>query len=361
MNIRKFFFPIYLVLVVGGILLISELVSMQINHKRGIELPFFIGSGGAVGSFRGDERFSVLDPHLGYGRGEREPSVEEFQSRYNWHRGFAIYSDKPLDQLDRPLILTLGGSTTDPLNHETSWPEELSQLLSERGISGTVVNGAAGGYSTNQELLKLIRDGIEFRPDLVISYSAVNDRGVYGPLPYPMVHRYQRELLANITQSNLLPLLPNTISVLKSIGSDGEDNQLRYTLGLETQRNLGEWYARNLMLMNAVAQAGGAEFLGVIQPNAYVGHYEWQARYEDDGKPKEYIDALRALYEQISDLPASAGYVHSFIEIFDGTDGVYKNDGVHTLKKGDRIVAENMLALIEKETSLLQSAAAQHK
>jgi len=346
MSLRKYFFPLYLLVVVASILFVLEFISLQINRSGGVEIPFFFGSGGSVQHFRSSDRFGALDPHLGYAYDDGEPSVERFRSRYTWYRGFAIYSNRPLEQLDRPLILTLGGSTTDPLHHDASWPEELAKLLVERGLAGTVVNGAAGGYSTNQELLKLIRDGIEFRPDLVISYSGVNDRGSYGSLPHPMVHRYQRTLLRNLTQSGTAPLVPNTISLLKSLADPDNESQLSYTLGVKTKRSMGEWYARNLSLMHAVTQASGAEFLAVVQPSAYVGNYEWPPDSDKGGKSAQYVAALRSLYAEIEDLPHQPDYVHSFIGIFDGVEGVYEKDGVHTTHKGNRMIAEDMLELI---------------
>ncbi|MEZ4281820.1 MAG: SGNH/GDSL hydrolase family protein [Myxococcota bacterium] len=351
MGPQKAFFTLYLVVVVGALFALFEFVSLRINRSEGIDLPYLIRRGDSVETFRGGERFTAIDPHLGYGRGENEPAVVVFRERHVWRRGFAIYGDAPEGAPARPLILTLGGSTTDPLNHETSWPEELAAMLVERGLPGTVVNGAVGGYSTNQELLKLVRDGIELAPDLVISYSAVNDRGAYGPLPHPMVHAYQRQILANLTQSRLHRMLPNTVSLIQRWGGR-DDDALGYSLGLETQRSLGEWYARNLSLMNAVARASGAEFLGVIQPNAYVGADAGAGRFLANGKSDEYVVALRDFYAQIVDVPERLHYVHSFIDIFDGAQGVYSEDGVHTLRAGDRLIAQAMLSLIERETSL---------
>ena len=353
MKWNRLFFPIYVVVVVASIFLVAEYVSQQINRSNGVELPFFIGSGESLSAYRSN-KFYNLDPHLGYAFSDHEPLVEKFRARYAWHEGFAIYSSVP-KQLDRPLILTLGGSTTDGLSHATSWPEELAQLLREQDIAGTVINGAVGGYSSNQELLKLVRDGIEFRPDLVISYSGVNDRGRYSRLPHPMVHPYQREILSGLTQSRPLPLLPNTIALLRSFGSTDE-RQLRFTFGLATERSLGDWYARNLSLMNAVSQASGAEFLAVVQPNAHVGDYEWAADFQKNGPMAKGVLALQSLYGQIKELPAQIAYVHSFIDIFDGIQGVYRKDGVHTTQKGSQIIAENMLALIRSETELLRSS-----
>lgn len=353
MRSKDFLFAFCLCAIVACILLLAEVISFQINQSRGVDLPFFFGSVVSTRSFRGGDRFSALDPHLGYARGDGEPAVETFRTRYAWCDGFATYSTEPLDQLDRPLILTLGGSTTDPLSHDSSWPEELAKLLLERGRVATVINGAAGGYSSSQELLKLIRDGIELHPDLVISYSGVNDRGAYGSLPHPMVHSYQRELLGNLTQSgNVSPLVPNTISLLRSLREPDGSSQLSFTLGVETKRSLGGWYSRNLSLMSAVARASDAEFLAVVQPNAYVGSYEWAADFEENGKPAQYVEALRSLYAEIEDLPAQADYVHSFVEIFDGTEGAYRQDGIHTTRKGDRIIAEHILELIAQETTL---------
>jgi len=355
MILKKYSYAIYLVVVVGSIFLILEFVSLKINRSRGIEFPFFFASGGSVENRTDDGRFLSIDPHLGYARSDTERQVEKFRSRYPWYRGFAIYSNEPMDRLERPLVLTLGGSTTDPLNYTSSWPEELAILLEEQGISGTVVNGAVGGYSSNQELLKLIRDGIEFHPDLVISYSGVNDRGRYGSLPHPMVHSYQRELLGSLVQRGLPPVLPNTISLLSSL-REGDEDRIRYTLGLETKRTLGEWYARNLSLMNAVAQASGARFIGIVQPNAYVGSYEWAADFRDNGKSAKYQAAIGSLYNEIENLPAQADYVYSAIDIFDGIEDVYLEDGIHNTEKGFGIIAEYVLELIRTETEILGSS-----
>ena len=165
----------------------------------------------------------------------------------------------------------MGGSTTDPVKFDHSWPEELSKLLAERGISGTVVNGGTAGYSTNQELLKLVRDGLEFKPDIIISYSGVNDRGAWGKPPYPMVHPYQQYILEFLTQPAYSPLFPNTIYLLSQILWGSRPARMTATLGVRSSRTLGQQYERNMTLMAAIARASGATFYGIIQPNAYVG------------------------------------------------------------------------------------------
>jgi lysophospholipase L1-like esterase len=350
---RKYIvFTIYLIVTVGFLLLAAEFASLRINRSRGVYLPFLFANM-KVKSFRPGERFNNLDPHLGYSHGENESRVSALREKYSWYSGFAVYAQKPLDQLDHPLILTLGGSTTDPVFGKL-WPEELAGLLVEQELTGTVVNGGTGGYSSSQELLKLIRDGLEFRPDLVISYSGVNDRGTYGALPHPMVNGYQRQLLDNLVRSGDVPYFPNTISLLKSVLSlkPGSTSGLTINLGLAVDRNRGEWLYRNFALMNAVSRESGSVFLAVVQPNAYVGSYEWASDFENNGKPQYYIDSLRSLYIEIGEIAVQPDYVHSFMDIFNGIEGVYKGDGVHTREIGNRVIAENMLELIKKETKL---------
>src|SRR5262249_19633208 len=151
-----------------------------------------------------------------------------------------------------------------------SWPEELSKLLQEKQILGTVINGGTGGYSTNQELFKLIRDGLEFKPDIVISWSGWNDRDVYDVLPYPMIHKYQIRFLENILTLKHPMFFPSTVRLLQII-QNAEPRRLGYTLGVPSKRTPAENYKRNMQLMHAIAVANGAEFFGFIQP---IGNLE---------------------------------------------------------------------------------------
>src|SRR5262245_21678741 len=170
MKISKIVLTIYVgVVTIAGLFLV-EIVSREINLANGIDIPLL-----KIPSFHGkkDEQFLTIDPHLGYARGNREKKVSKLQDKYTWIEGLAVYNKKGHPELEHPIILAMGGSTTDAVQSNQSWPEELSKLLAEKGISATVVNGGTGGYSTNQELLKLVRDGVEFDPDIIISYSGV--------------------------------------------------------------------------------------------------------------------------------------------------------------------------------------------
>ena len=175
-----------------------EISSFFILRTSGVDAPIFLNLGGPGKKLQkndgeGGLKYSAIDPHLGYAHSNGEKDVRNLSKEFTWLDGFLIYSNQT-SNFQRPIILTLGSSTTDGIRSGHSWPEEFARIMKEKRYSGTVINGGIGGYTTNQELLKLIRDGLEFFPDVVISYGGISDRGEYGELPYPMVHTYQREL-----------------------------------------------------------------------------------------------------------------------------------------------------------------------
>ncbi|MGB0084110.1 MAG: GDSL-type esterase/lipase family protein [Rhodomicrobiaceae bacterium] len=345
--LKRFMFPAYLVITTMLGLLLIEWVALEINKHNGNPAPFLWNDNKSYTKRHSSDNFSLIDPHLGYARGLSERRVKDFiRKGYEWKDGFAIYK-APKSPYQRPIILTLGGSTTDAVQYGHSWPEELANILKGKQIAATVINGGVGGYSTSQELLKLIRDGVEFSPDIVISYSGVNDRGTYGKLPHPFVHRYQEELFRGIVDTRPT-FMPNTI-VLIDGSTDLIDGGVRgYTLGLATTKFYPEWYIRNITLMKAVSNVSGAQFFGVLQPNAYVGNFPWSTQFEaKKGKPKEYISALRSLYQGLQESPAYMSLVHDFTSIFDDYKDAYIEDGVHTTIAGEVIIATNIYKLIE--------------
>lgn len=94
-------------------------------------------------------------------------------------------------------ILSLGGSTTDPLQaNMVSWSEYLYLQLSKIFDDVEIICGGIASLTVSQELHKLIRDGLLFEPDIVISYSGVNDGvGMFYDKTYPFIQNYQYALI----------------------------------------------------------------------------------------------------------------------------------------------------------------------
>jgi hypothetical protein len=83
---------------------------------------------------------------------------------------------------NQPVIVTLGGSTTSGFYQHFSdghtWPLFLEGIVSKKGYQ--VINGGVGGYSSSQELLKLITEVRRLRNvKLVISFNGINETPFY--------------------------------------------------------------------------------------------------------------------------------------------------------------------------------------
>ena len=347
---KRLGFALYLIVSTVFLLACIEIGSFLILKARGAEAYLFYHhlefrtSTPQKTDVDGDIEYGTIDPHLGYTHSTDERRVRELNSDFTWLDGFVIYAKDPTN-LPWPVILALGGSTTDGVRIGHSWPEELARTLKERRIPGTVINGGIGGYSTNQELLKLLRDGIEFKPDIVISYSGINDRGKYSELPYPMVHSYQRKLLLTLTGNAKSTVLPSTMALLKSLGLSG-GRSLNYTLGMKTARSQAEQYQHNMELMHAICQSQGCTFDAFIQPFAFY-HSRYATILSREGKGAHYVNSVLALYEGITRLPATHSYVHDATQILEDADDVYENDGVHLNAKGDKVVGDYMFHFLE--------------
>ncbi|MBY0401476.1 SGNH/GDSL hydrolase family protein [Myxococcota bacterium] len=347
---KRLAYPLYLIVCTAFLLTTVEAGSFLILKARGEDAHLLSYESKAKTAKRTDEddlEYATVDPHLGYTHGPREKKVEDRSDGFVWLDGFLIYADRASD-LERPVILALGGSTTDGIRVGHSWPEELARILEERRIPGTVINGGIGGYSTNQELLKLIRDGLEFEPDFVISYSGINDRGRYGELPHPMVHSYQRQMLEVQTGRAPSRILPSTMAFLRGTAAPWRRAAMDYTMGLPTARSLGQQYRRNLEIMHAVCRSQGCRFDAFIQPFAYY-QSKFATILEPDEKRVGYIAAVNALYSEIVELPATHDFVHDATAILEQVDDVYMPDGVHLNQKGDAVVADHVFGVLEPE------------
>ncbi|MBI1980673.1 MAG: SGNH/GDSL hydrolase family protein [Methylocystis sp.] len=292
--------------------------------------------------------FTALDPHIGYGYGGGEPKLKRVEQSYSWDNGNVIYKSKN-QRWDRPIILVLGGSTADGVLYGHSWPEELAKLLIVNNMKGTIINGSVGGFSTNQELLKLVRDGLEYNPDFVISYSGVNDRGFYGEPSHPMVHSYQKyvfDQFSNPEPNAFVCIFSNTYSVISQLTPALFKRRVSVNLGVASRRSVGQQYSKNIELMNAISVSQGARFYAFIQPHAFFrSRHAAQASIETNGR--EYVDSLSSLYQEIIDLPSTHKFIVDATGSLEKDDGVYSQDGIHLTEKGDRVVANFVFKTLE--------------
>ena len=99
--------------------------------------------------------------------------------------------------------MCFGGSTTSTIQGSL-WVQFLHQKLQAKGINCAIFNGGCGGHNSWNELNKMMRDLPFFRPNIVISYSGINDYAFHADMNNPYVNiKGTKELLETSLFSSL--------------------------------------------------------------------------------------------------------------------------------------------------------------
>jgi lysophospholipase L1-like esterase len=280
---------------------------------------------GFVGTSRGP---LAVDPHLGYAL---EPA-------------FQVLGDGEGEGALR--IVALGGSTTDPFN-QGHWSGTLSEILVSEGIPARIYNGGVGSYSTNQEVIKLIRDALALNPQVVISVDGVNDLGLVKSISAstPMVNHPQQAIMDYVVGTPAQSLfLPNLARLLRF----GEGILQKPHWGHPDEMKAEEVWEKNVRIMNAVSEEFGIRYLAVLQPIMGFGSYDpspreqemWEER-QQRLRPGEtpYHVALTRYYEAAQVRCAQIPYCADLTEIYAGKSDLY-GDPRHPNPEGYRLLGE---------------------
>jgi lysophospholipase L1-like esterase len=300
-----------------------------------------------------DKRLSqglnVLDPQLGYAR---PPGGDPSEPAWRWP-GFRTSGDESNNAALR--VVVLGGSTSDPYYEDEwgVWSETLFKSLNEGAAQPAIVyNGAVSGYSTNQELLKLIRDVPALAPDILISLSGVNDLGFSHSLrDHPMVSPYQLVTLKALADKGHQPsrFMPNLVAAIKSGGQEG--TQLAVTTGSPYATTDADMWRRNIELMNAVSQQMGGRFHVFLQPAMGIDPDYAPAQPEADlystmlqSKP-DYAEKASAFYTAARRHCTELTYCTDISDVFAGRTGLY-HDPRHPNHRGNELIGDRVFETI---------------
>ena len=99
------------------------------------------------------------------------------------HRSTTVFAAGPQAETERPVILTVGESTTAGygVRRDLSYPSQLQKTLDERGYRYRVVNHGVSGSTTDGALTRLTR-GMGLLPRIVIIALGGNDAGSRVPV-----------------------------------------------------------------------------------------------------------------------------------------------------------------------------------
>lgn len=243
-------------------------------------------------------------------------------------------------------ILILGGSTSDPTyTMFNSWGYYFYNILKEKYQSDVVVySGAVTGYTTAQSLLRVIRDGLILKPDIVIDLSGVNDAFEKGE--YVMVSEYLQYVLGKIFSEG------NSKEQFNSWSQNDRRMQStkKCSFGLRTEQdNISRW-ENNLRMTNAICSEFGISYYAILQPTSTVGKSKDKVIKEFDALylPEERIKVWHDFYLAAKDLCKKYSYIYDMSDVFEDVEGAVYFDHVHYTEYGNKILAEKIFALVEQ-------------
>lgn len=320
-----------------------------------------ISAGSAIDHTIVHHAHNVIDPHLGgmWNAAEHENYVKHYEGKLfkplKYADGFVYYGDR--EAANDGIVVALGGSTTQAPWYPSNWTEHLYNHLRDGGRKALVYNGGVAGYSSNQELIKLIRDGLTLNPSVVISYDGINDVGFFYSLPgHPMITPYQAQLMDHLIGMEKPPLLmPNTVYAIKrtiverrrTAQSTTNTRKLAgINYGPEVKTTPAKQWARNHRIMSAVCTAFGIRYFVFLQPTMGIGKLRFsQAEdkmFRQDAMPShdgKYLALLKSFYEEAKIECSKADYCIDLTGVFDGRTGLY-TDIRHVNESGNKIIAK---------------------
>lgn len=244
-------------------------------------------------------------------------------------------------------IVVLGGSTSEVDNYWfKSWSEIFYELYCGEGI--TMINGAVSGYNSAQELIKMIRDVVYLKPDMVIVYDGVNDINRFENRKTNLFNfMYLRSILYKLSGK----VIKGGHSLVQTkIGSDVEIWE-----GIECQNDTfaDEWLM-NINCMKSVADMHSIKFYSFVQPMLFSKKSPStlheaslmkmnEIAYEGNLYKESCID-----FRQKGKINAEKyDYIYDLSGIFD-EDDVYIDD-CHVYEYGNRIIANKIFEVVKND------------
>lgn len=285
-------------------------------------------------SFIEGKEYNAYDVQLGFTR------VDDLS-------GFTIFEDKE-NSKEKYTIVTLGNSTTAPYTSNIkSWSEILFNELTELGLAVRVICGGMSSYHSGHELLKLLRDVLPLKPDMVLSYSGINDTPCFQRnrvcKEYPFVMLHHKNFLEFAMKH------ANKKGYFQGAGYSELVNNI--TLGVVDSEDYAERWVSNERKMHALCREFNIKFYGFLQPVRDYGGYIKTGEYDKASYKKvleertkqniEWYDKTRVLIRDID-------YIVDFSELFCGKKHIYF-DYCHMFENGNRKIAQEILQYIIKD------------
>ena len=247
-------------------------------------------------------------------------------------------------------ILILGGSTSD-IYYNGSWVRPFSRIVSNKVKN--IYSIACPGYSTSQELLRMI-ECIKFvNPKICISLNGINDFGMLQSYEkkYPYMHKYQAKVLNYLMQkrSDTPTLDHENIEQFKNI----ERTVNSVPTAQKKDDGFNTWKS-NIEYMNFIAENNNCRFFSILQPalgipNGYKMSEIESLKYNQLIKERTYYEGnMLSFYLKAEEYSKKTNFCYNFSTILKNLKNVFE-DTRHLNNFGNSILAIEISSLISKD------------
>lgn len=312
-----------------------------------------------------------FDPILGYSYSDDTylPLAKEREDYLNGITRIGHTSDTDIR------IAILGGSTSD-ISYDGSWMRPLHDLLKLENLKPLIICAGISGYSSSQEVLKLIRDVLPLKPDIVISLSGVNDIGfIQASSPKrPYIHKYQEKVGQFLIEKygtenkNVGTFFKQNIHRKEEknfITMNKEVSLGKLVLGVEKVQESYESWHTNIRLQKAVCLEFGIEYFACLQPIFGIGNYSssvdeniiYKAFIKERKVHKiPYHEVLVKFYEGAKKIVSENRYfMYDLTNVYEEVTDIYQ-DPRHPNLKGNNILALNIFNILKERNCLVNNS-----
>lgn len=258
----------------------------------------------------------------------------------NGINGIEIYGNVCTDNYK---IVVFGGSTTDGrLYPFPSWPEIMYDKINNSKI--TVYNAGVSGYTSAHELIRLIRDIVLMKPDMIIVYDGYNDSSEINACPGKYFEfSYLKEALDFARKH-----MSHDWDFISEDNSEGEEEEED---AIPVIGNFENWLM-NIEMMRAISVDREIKFYSFMQPmlssKKNLTKEEKGVLFEAENfqRCKSTSFMGKEFRNKISDVVKTHDYIYDLSHIFDDIQDVYM-DICHVRAGVNEIIAEEILKRIE--------------
>ena len=252
----------------------------------------------------------------------------------------------PTDVSDKALRVVLLG------NSSSLWPDypfalNAYSILEDRGHEFLFMNGSSKGFTSAQELLRVVRDVPALSPNFVFSFSGICDLGsiCLANVRFPFHHKYGQSVSAAVRKAGIAP---------KGL-----------SLGVPDFATAAERWCRHHRQARVLCEDIGAKYVAVLQPTMGYGRYPMSPTETDllrskadvnlRSNGKTYIESVNEFYDGVRDIvradPERHSHVLYWTDIFEDTPGAYV-DHRHPSAAGCVKLGTELAALLTTELNL---------